>query len=152
MQVLWLDPADAPKKAEDVDRFTCAEIPDPVTSPKLHALVQKNMVHGPCKGICPPGRGPPCLKNNQCDKDFPKDFSRYLYNSKGLKKQVFRYTIAENITTIAFFIFFIQKLFFTFPGTQYLARLQVLPTEGDHQQMEAIGSTPTVPTQSNITH
>ena len=78
LQVLWLDPSDAPKKAEDVDRFTCAEVPDPVTSPKLHALVQKHMIHGPCKGICPPGRGPPCLKNNECDKDFPKDFSRYL--------------------------------------------------------------------------
>ena len=75
--VLWLDPSDAPRKPEDVDRFTCAEIPDPVTSPKLHALVQKHMVHGPCKGICQPGSGPPCLKNNECDKGFPKDISKH---------------------------------------------------------------------------
>ena len=41
--VLWLDPKDAPKKPEDVDRFTCSEIPDPKTSPRLHKLVTQNM-------------------------------------------------------------------------------------------------------------
>ena len=72
--VLWLDPKDAPKKPEDVDRFTCSEIPDPKSSPELYKLVTKNMMHGPCKGICPPGSaGPPCFKNNECEKGYPKD-------------------------------------------------------------------------------
>ena len=72
--VLWLDPKDAPKKPEDVDRFTCSEIPDPKTSPRLHKLVTQNMIHGPCKGIIPSGStGPPCFKGGECEKNFPKD-------------------------------------------------------------------------------
>ena len=37
--VVWLDDRDAPKTPEDIDRFICAEIPDPKTSPKLYELV-----------------------------------------------------------------------------------------------------------------
>ena len=76
--VLWLDPKDAPKKPEDVDRFTCSEIPDPETSPRLHKLVTQNMIHGPCKGIIPSGStGPPCFKLNDCDKNYPKDLCKH---------------------------------------------------------------------------
>ena len=76
--VVWLDERDAPKTPEDIDRFLTAEIPDPKTSPRLYELVKKTMIHGPCKGVLTdPHKGPPCWKNQDCEKQFPKDHRKH---------------------------------------------------------------------------
>ena len=59
--------------ADMVDRIVSAEIPNPDTHPRLHGIVTRCMLHGPC------GNGfasRTCTKNNGiCDKRFPKNFS-----------------------------------------------------------------------------
>ena len=66
---------------EDYQRFVCAEIPDPIKDPKTHKLVLKHMIHGPCKGTV--AEGPPCMKNGQCTKNFPKPFAKHYAHGKG---------------------------------------------------------------------
>ena len=39
--------------------------------PQLHEVVLKHMIHGPCGTLNPRS---PCMKRNQCQKRFPKDF------------------------------------------------------------------------------
>ena len=54
----------------------CAEIPDPVTNPRLHKGVCKHHLHGPCGHANP---NCPCMEMVNgvmtCLKDFPKDYS-----------------------------------------------------------------------------
>ena len=82
-----LEDADAPRTVDQFDRITCAEIPDPQMAPELHKLVKTHMIHGPCKGNCPPNHGPPCLKDNECDKDYPKDFKQHTIFGESLSPQ-----------------------------------------------------------------
>ena len=56
---------------ESVDQVVSAEIPDPVTNPRLYELVTKHMLHGPCGQIDP---GCPCMEDGKCKADFPKQF------------------------------------------------------------------------------
>lgn len=49
-----------------VDKFISAEIPSKEENLKLHDIVTKNMLHGPC--------GDWCLVNGKCSKNFPKAF------------------------------------------------------------------------------
>ena len=49
-----------------VDRFICAEIPDPQLYSELHKIIMGNMVRGPC-GAC-------CEVDEKCSKRFPKPF------------------------------------------------------------------------------
>lgn len=51
---------------ENVDKFISAEIPCPEKNKKLHDLVMKHMLHGPC--------GARCEENGKCSKRFPKGF------------------------------------------------------------------------------
>ena len=61
------DPFDTPER---IDSCVSAEIPDPAENKRLHELVMKMMIHGPCKDK------PylPCRENGDCSKNFPKDF------------------------------------------------------------------------------
>ena len=49
-----------------VDKFISAEIPNETENPRLHEIVMKNMIHGPC--------GNWCMVDNKCSKKFPKHF------------------------------------------------------------------------------
>ena len=60
-------------RAEDIDNFVCAEIPDPVNQPRLFEIVTRNMLHAPCGHH---NRLARCMKDGECSKNFPKDFSR----------------------------------------------------------------------------
>uniref|UniRef100_A0A914Z2E1 Helitron helicase-like domain-containing protein n=1 Tax=Panagrolaimus superbus TaxID=310955 RepID=A0A914Z2E1_9BILA len=54
------------RTAEVIDRYISAQLPDPTLYPKLHELVVKHMIHGPC--------GPRCEKDGKCSKHFPHEF------------------------------------------------------------------------------
>lgn len=66
--------ADKIDTAEKIDRYICAEIPQPLLEPKLHQIVVQTMIHGPC-GILNPTA--PCMKNGECTKKFPKQFTKH---------------------------------------------------------------------------
>ena len=72
---------DKPKSPEDIDKFVCAEIPDPKVNPKLHELVTGKMVHGPCHGF---NALSPCMMNpdKKCEKDFPKNYQQHTTTSE----------------------------------------------------------------------
>ena len=68
-----LQPSDAPRHADDVDKLVCAELPDPAVHPRLYAIVTKHMLHGPCG---PAHLRCPCMVErdgrNVCSKGYPK--------------------------------------------------------------------------------
>lgn len=58
--------------ADRIDQHVRAEIPDPVENPRLHAIVVRCMLHGPC-GITQSHAS--CMEDGKCKKNFPKDFN-----------------------------------------------------------------------------
>ncbi|CAH9105004.1 unnamed protein product [Cuscuta europaea] len=60
----------------EIDTLISAEIPDPVETPALHALVAKHMMHGPCGSINPDN---PCMTKKMgvsvCKNKYPRDYS-----------------------------------------------------------------------------
>ena len=74
--VWWLE--EKIQSAEDLDKFICAEIPDPLEEPELYALVVKYQLHGPCNGTKPCAQEGPT-----CKKGFPKDFQETTEFSPG---------------------------------------------------------------------
>ena len=65
--LVFLDPQDRIKCAEDIDCLIRADIPDPVTETNLYNIVTMVMLHGPCDSRC---QGP----TGKCTKGFPKPF------------------------------------------------------------------------------
>ncbi|GBM84213.1 hypothetical protein AVEN_94417-1 [Araneus ventricosus] len=57
--------------SEHIDKFVRAEIPSSIENLRLHEIVTKCLMHGPC-GIENPGA--PCMEAGQCKKMFPKEF------------------------------------------------------------------------------
>jgi hypothetical protein len=55
----------------DYDQIVCAEIPNPVTQPRLHSVVTSHLMHGPCGMLNPHCV---CMKDGICTKNFPKKF------------------------------------------------------------------------------
>jgi hypothetical protein len=48
--MVTLDPRDQPLTPEQINLLVLAEIPDKEKEPKLYDLINKQMLHGPCKG------------------------------------------------------------------------------------------------------
>ena len=92
---VWLDPRDAPKKAEDLDHWTTAEIPDKTTSPELHDLVKRFMIHGPCGQGYRSSKQPPCMKSGKCEKGFPKEYSKHSIYGESVSPQYRRRSPAD---------------------------------------------------------
>ena len=74
--LLFLDENDKFDTAEKIDQIISAEIPDVNDEPELHAIVTRNMMHGPCGQF---NEASPCmiqdaLGNSVCSKKFPKDY------------------------------------------------------------------------------
>ncbi|GBM15370.1 hypothetical protein AVEN_199632-1 [Araneus ventricosus] len=63
--------ADKFSTSEHVDKFVRAEIPSSIENLRLHKIVTKCLMHGPC-GIDNPEE--PCMEVGQCKKMFPKEF------------------------------------------------------------------------------
>ena len=56
----------------DIDRYVCAELPNPATDPEGHRVISEFMLHGPCGEA---NRSAPCMKNSdECKKNFPKRY------------------------------------------------------------------------------
>ncbi len=75
--LLFMADKDKPRTPEQIDRVISAEIPDKNINPKLHEIVTKHMIHGPCGEI---NDNCSCMEkqNNgkkECSKEFPKDFA-----------------------------------------------------------------------------
>ena len=60
-----------PRDIVEYDRIVCAEMPDVVLQPRLHAIVKRCMIHGPC-GVAK--KSAPCSRDGRCSKRFPKAF------------------------------------------------------------------------------
>ncbi|XP_044597583.1 uncharacterized protein LOC123274158 [Cotesia glomerata] len=59
-------------RPEDIDNIISAEIPDPSSDQLLFDIVTANMVHGSCGTF---NRSSPCMSDEKCTKNFPKDFT-----------------------------------------------------------------------------
>jgi hypothetical protein len=82
--LLILKTEDKPKDAQVIGKVISAELPDIEVYPRLHAIVIKHMIHGPCgeKNL-----NSPCMTDGKCSKDFPKPFQQEtLVNSNGYPK------------------------------------------------------------------
>jgi hypothetical protein len=67
--------------SEQIDLIVFAEIPDAAVNPRLHEIVTRCMMHGPC-GIENPHA--PCMADGKCTKTFPKEFrATTAHNVKG---------------------------------------------------------------------
>ena len=58
---------------EKIDEVVSAEIPNPVTHPRLYELVTKHMIHGR-SGVADPDS--PCMEDGKCKAHFPKEFGK----------------------------------------------------------------------------
>ena len=70
--LLILTDEDKPRDPSAYDNIVCAEIPDPVLKPRLHSIVKRCMIHGPC-GLS--NKSAACMRDGNCSKRFPKEFS-----------------------------------------------------------------------------
>ena len=59
-----------PRDPSDYDMIVCAELPDPDLNPRLHQIVKRCMLHGPC---CTAKKAALCMRNGSCSKQFPKN-------------------------------------------------------------------------------
>jgi hypothetical protein len=66
--MVTLDEKDRPSTAEKIDLLVCAEIPDPIDLPQLHATISNFKLHGPCQNQ-------PCWNGTMCKSVFPKPFT-----------------------------------------------------------------------------
>ncbi|XP_022041580.1 uncharacterized protein LOC110944175 [Helianthus annuus] len=59
---------------DQYDKFVCAEIPDIQRHPQLHAVVVKNMIHGPCGTL---RMNSPCMQGDpkKCRFHYPRQFN-----------------------------------------------------------------------------
>ncbi|GBO30409.1 hypothetical protein AVEN_149796-1 [Araneus ventricosus] len=69
--LIVLQAADKFSTSEHIDKFGSAEIPSSIENLRLHEIVTKCLMHGPC-GIDLPGAS--CMEVGQCKKMFPKGF------------------------------------------------------------------------------
>ncbi|XP_076927916.1 uncharacterized protein LOC143591651 [Bidens hawaiensis] len=63
------------KNPDHYDKVVCAEIPDKRRHPKLHELVVKHMMHGPCGNLRPKS---PCMQGDpdqSCRFHYPRQFN-----------------------------------------------------------------------------
>ncbi|XP_004308375.1 PREDICTED: uncharacterized protein LOC101294118 [Fragaria vesca subsp. vesca] len=72
--LVMLDEHDKLNNPEDYDHIVRAEIPNKDEEPQLYDLVLKHMIHGPC-GLL--NQQSSCMKNGECKKNFPKNFTNH---------------------------------------------------------------------------
>ena len=89
--LIILDPESKLRTPDDIDNLISAQIPE---DPDLLNIVKSTMVHGPCGTLNPQS---PCMEDNKCSKNFPKDFqSHTVIDTDGYPK----YSRPDNGRTI----------------------------------------------------
>ncbi|XP_053152157.1 uncharacterized protein LOC128344988 [Hemicordylus capensis] len=68
-----------PKTEASIDSIVSAEIPDIEKTPRLHAIITKHMIHGPCGNH---NRHSPCMSNEKCTKEFPKEYQEQTVSNR----------------------------------------------------------------------
>ncbi|XP_072094162.1 uncharacterized protein [Arachis hypogaea] len=69
--LLFMHPLDKPRSPDNIYKHISVEIPDKIIRPKLYAVVEKFMVHGPCGKY---NNSSPCILNGRCSKFYPNPF------------------------------------------------------------------------------
>ncbi len=64
-----------------------AEIPDPITEPRLWQVVTSTMMHGPCGAAKPSA---PCMRNGCCCFGYPKHFQEETTLSEDDSYSIYR--------------------------------------------------------------
>ncbi|XP_053101885.1 uncharacterized protein LOC128323190 [Hemicordylus capensis] len=82
-----------PKTDACIDSIVSAEIPDIDKTPQLHAIITKHMIHGPCGTH---NRQSPCMSNEKCTKDFPKDYQEQTISNSNRYPKYRRRNIGES--------------------------------------------------------
>ena len=79
--LICLEEKDKIRSIEDIDALVSAQIPDANVHKLAYETVSTCLMHGPCGPSFP---NAPCMKNGQCSKHFPKEFSEetLLLNDK----------------------------------------------------------------------
>ncbi|GJR16422.1 DNA helicase [Tanacetum coccineum] len=78
--LLWIDAASRVQQDVDVDKYVCAELPDPTTDTNAFAIISELMIHGPC-GYANPSAT--CMKDgSSCNRNFPKPYCDKTYIDK----------------------------------------------------------------------
>nr|XP_017251118.1 PREDICTED: uncharacterized protein LOC108221771 [Daucus carota subsp. sativus] len=70
--LIWLSSDSKKYLQANVDKFVCAEVPDPIADPAGFAAVQSFMIHGPCGSENPKS---PCMKDYKCIRHYPKKYA-----------------------------------------------------------------------------
>ncbi|KAL7598611.1 hypothetical protein Lser_V15G26561 [Lactuca serriola] len=77
--LLWVKSSDRIKNASDVDAYITAELSNPVKEPELFETITTCMIHGQCGTL---HQKAPCIKDDKCNKHFPKLFLNDTYFDK----------------------------------------------------------------------
>ncbi|GFQ82483.1 helitron_like_N domain-containing protein [Trichonephila clavata] len=68
------------KNLNETDDVICAEIPRADVDKDLHAVIIKNMIHGPCGKLNP---NSPCMVDGKCSKKYPRAFTANTITDDG---------------------------------------------------------------------
>ncbi|XP_021953009.1 uncharacterized protein LOC110849854 [Folsomia candida] len=102
--ILLMVKNDGSVDADKLNQLISAEIPDINEYPRLHAVVTKHMVHGPCgsANLNSPCTGP----DGKCTKEFPKPFqNETLVNCDGYPK----YQSCASVKSVKYLFKYVYK-------------------------------------------
>ncbi|GJY96378.1 DNA helicase [Tanacetum coccineum] len=78
--LLWVNNASKAQEDSDIDKYICAELPDPMIDIDAHNVISELMIHGPCGGA---NLSATCMKDGgTCNRNFPKAYCNRTYTDK----------------------------------------------------------------------
>nr|GEU71510.1 DNA helicase [Tanacetum cinerariifolium] len=78
--LLWINSESKVQQDVDVDKYVCAELPDPVIDPHTYEIIFELMIHGLCGFANPTAT---CMKDGgTCNRNFPKPYCNKTYIDK----------------------------------------------------------------------
>nr|GEV45595.1 DNA helicase [Tanacetum cinerariifolium] len=78
--LLWINAASRVQQDVNVDKYVCAELPNPISDANTYAVISELMIHGPCRYANPSAA---CMKDDgRCNRNFPKSYCDKTYIDK----------------------------------------------------------------------
>ncbi|GKA13115.1 DNA helicase [Tanacetum coccineum] len=78
--LLWVNNASKAQEDSDIDKYICAELPDPMIDIDAHNVISELMIHGPCGAA---NLTATCMKDGgTCNRNFPKAYCNRTYIDK----------------------------------------------------------------------